>query len=298
MKKILIATLLILLVSSYPTTQATTINAAEKASVKVVKKYYKGENMYAVIKPLFVDVYSGPGTSYKKIRKIKRFVHPVIVEKMSNGWYRVGYPGDEKHYIDGKHVSKLVPDSKISEFIEPVRTFKKLSKKAPVPKTKVPSLKGKPTNNPETNLKMIGETLGFGLGAGRFDNDYSFAPNGTLAVSEYGKEVLTYNTNKVSEAFLDISSWDYPGVSEEEKLIPSTVREILRFYYPTYYHELYTVIYNIAHEKNMDSYTEETFYLDNRQVRFHYSKHLGSLTVCIGKKGYKYNSGFHYRKKI
>lgn len=295
MGKILTSVILIILILGLISPNLTS------AAPKVVEDYHRqdGNDMYAFPNKLYINTYAAPSTNSKIVGTIKRNGAIPIDSRMSNGWYSLRYHSNHSNeYVRPEDVT-LVRENDIKNHAEPVYPFPDPGLVAPAPAATVPSITSKPTDDVLTNIETITNTLGFEKKV-RVDGIYYyyFAPDGEI-VRNGGQEALEFHyvpnsMPRYGEFRLLIGGWEKNEYTRGQiDKVPAAIQEILKFYFPTSYQKIYSMLYK-GYETgvDMDDYINIMFVLDNREFRVEAYHEGAEVGIYIGKEGERYTNSF------
>ena len=273
-----------------------------EAAPAVAKYYYSkdGNDYYGFPVKQYIYTYASPSGNAKVTGKIKRNGAFLIDAKMANGWYRLNWNSANTYdYIRPGDIT-LVRENEVGNYAEPVYPFPNVNLSAPAPKIKVPAISVKPTDHVPDNLNVIAETLGFEK---KIDVSgieyYYYAPNGVIARNA-GRAALEFHRvpgiepQDTYETRLLIRGWGKSDLSAGEvEKVPAAVREILKFYYPTGYSKIYSMLYK-GYETgaDMDEFMDTMFVFDNREFRVEAYREGAEVGLYIGKEGLRYTNSF------
>lgn len=279
---------------------------ASAAAAKATQIYDSpdGNDMYAFPTQQYIKTYAGPSATSKVTGTVKRNGAFMIDARMSNGWYRTQWfsTSGGYDYIRPQDIT-LVRENDIGSYAEPVYSFPQVGLAAPEPKAAVPAITVKPSDDDVTvNHETIISTLGFHTRIGADGIDYyEYAPdeevvrNGGHAALEFDyvpDEDNAYRDD--AEMRLLIRGWSANEYTTGQiEKVSAAVREILKFYYPTGYKTIYSMLYK-GYETgaDMDEFLDTNFLFDNRELRVEYYINEGSVGMYIGRTGMRYTSSF------
>lgn len=272
------------------------------AAVKVIENYHQnGNSMYAFPNKQYIHTYASPSKNSKITGTIKRNGAFMIEAKMSNGWYKTQWftLNNTFEYIHPQDVT-LVRENDIGNYPEPVYSFPNPGLVAPAPTATVPSITSKPTDDTLKNIETIVNTLEFEQVVSPSNiMYYYFAPGGEI-VRSGGHIALEFHNVPDSkphygEFSLLISAWDdrQPFTKGQIDKVPAAIREILKFYFPTSYNKIYSMLYK-GYETgvDMDDYLDTMFVFDNREFRVEAYHEGAQVAIFIGKEGERYTRSF------
>lgn len=258
-----------------------------------------GYGMYGFPTKQYITTYSQPSTTSRVVGTIRRNGAIPVYGKTSNGWYETTWhKNGVKEYIQPGDL-QLVREPDIGNYPETTYPFPNVGVSAPTPSVTVPPITTKPTNDNVGNIETISKTLGFTKKT-RVDgiDYYYFAPNGEI-VKNWGRSALQFHhvpnsPQRYGEFRLLIGGWvkteDTTGQMEK---VPAAVREILKFYYPTNYEKIYSMLHNgFTTDVDMDEFLNTNFILDNRELRVEFYEVQGTVGLYIGKYGERYTNSF------
>ncbi|MDN4494707.1 stalk domain-containing protein [Ureibacillus aquaedulcis] len=272
------------------------------AAVKVVENYLQDDNsMYAFPNKQYIHTYASPSKNSKITGTVKRNGAFMIDAKMSNGWYKTRWftVNNTPEYIHPQDIM-LVRENDTGNYPEPVYPFPNPGLVAPAPAVTVPTITSQPTDDTLSNIEAIVSTLGFAKEVSPAGiHYYHYAPDGEIVRSGGHAALEFYNIPDskphYGEFRLLISGWDdrQSYIKGQIEKVPAAIREILKFYYPTSYNKIYSMLYK-GYETgvDMDEYLDTMFEFDNREFRVEAYHEGAQVAIFIGKEGERYTSSF------